>query len=229
MAVGEIDRVIDTPVEEEAELKFQYPGMPTTCDGAEAVVWVETKVCQGSGAYPITSSTTMGGGFNAAVTNGIPNLWGDQLVFVQQGRQRSRAGHQGTHLAALLFQQLPQLFEFAVLLGDDLLRLADHLLDVHSFVGDLFVSFVEVGLQRGQLVGFRRVQHPVGPVRFGQVGGDRPPRIADLHQGVSLSRAAQLGRGRLASGGGAGPGRDAGIAHHDTVVARRILGGAPRR
>ena len=46
MAVGEIDKVIDTPVVEETEPKFQYPGMPTTCDGAEAVVWVETRVCQ---------------------------------------------------------------------------------------------------------------------------------------------------------------------------------------
>jgi pyruvate-ferredoxin/flavodoxin oxidoreductase len=91
MAVGEIDRVIDTPVEEEAERKFQYPGMPTTCDGAEAVVWVETKVCQGSGAYPITSSTTMGGGFNSAVTNGIPNLWGEQLIFMEPESEHSSA------------------------------------------------------------------------------------------------------------------------------------------
>ena len=46
MAVGEIDKVIDTPVVEETEPKFQYPGMPTTCDGAEAVVWVETNITQ---------------------------------------------------------------------------------------------------------------------------------------------------------------------------------------
>ena len=91
MAVGQIDRVIDTPVAEETELKFQYPGMPTTCDGAEAVVWVETRVCQGSGAYPITSSTTMGGGFNAAVTNGIPNLWGEQLIFMEPESEHSSA------------------------------------------------------------------------------------------------------------------------------------------
>ena len=45
--------------------KFEYPGTPTTCDGAEAVVWIETHISQGSGAYPITSSTTMGSGFNA--------------------------------------------------------------------------------------------------------------------------------------------------------------------
>ncbi len=91
MAVGEIDRVIDTPVEAATELKFQYPGMPTTCDGAEAVVWVETRISQGSGAYPITSSTTMGGGFNAAVMNGTPNLWGEQLVFMEPESEHSSA------------------------------------------------------------------------------------------------------------------------------------------
>ncbi len=47
-----------------------YPGIPTTCDGAEAVVHVEINVTQAAGAFPITSSTTMGGGFNAAVMNG---------------------------------------------------------------------------------------------------------------------------------------------------------------
>ena len=44
-----------------------YPGIPTTCDGAEAVVHVEIHVTQGAGAFPITSSTTMGGGYNNAV------------------------------------------------------------------------------------------------------------------------------------------------------------------
>ncbi|MBM81787.1 MAG: pyruvate ferredoxin oxidoreductase [Planctomycetaceae bacterium] len=91
MAVGTIDNTTGTPDAEADEAKFQYPGMPTTCDGAEAVVWVETNVCQGSGAYPITSSTTMGGGFNAAVMNGRPNLWGDQLVFVEPESEHSAA------------------------------------------------------------------------------------------------------------------------------------------
>jgi pyruvate-ferredoxin/flavodoxin oxidoreductase len=76
---------------EAGEPKFEYPGIPTTCDGAEAVVWVETRISQGSGAYPITSSTTMGGGFNAAHMNGIPNLWGDQLVFLEPESEHSAA------------------------------------------------------------------------------------------------------------------------------------------
>ena len=91
MATVDIDRPTDVPVEDPVEPKYQYPGIPTTCDGAEAVVWVETRISQGSGAYPITSSTTMGSGFNAAMMNGVPNLWGDQLVFVEPESEHSAA------------------------------------------------------------------------------------------------------------------------------------------
>src|SRR5258708_6462633 len=73
------------------EVRFQYPGIPTTCDGAEAVVHVESNVCQAAGAYPITSSTTMGGGFNAAVMNGLTNLWGDPLLFFEPESEHSAA------------------------------------------------------------------------------------------------------------------------------------------
>jgi pyruvate-ferredoxin/flavodoxin oxidoreductase len=85
------ERTTDTPDAEAVEKKFQYPGIPTTCDGAEAIVWVETRISQGSGAFPITSSTTMGGGFNQAVSNGVPNLWGDQLVFMEPESEHSAA------------------------------------------------------------------------------------------------------------------------------------------
>src|SRR5688500_13532722 len=71
--------------------KFPYPGIPATCDGAEAVVHVETRISQGAGAFPITSSTTMGGGFNAAVSNGYKNLWGDTLIFVEPESEHSAA------------------------------------------------------------------------------------------------------------------------------------------
>jgi pyruvate-ferredoxin/flavodoxin oxidoreductase len=91
MATATIDRTTRTPEDSAVERKFEYPGMPTTCDGAEAVVWVETRISQGSGAYPITSSTTMGGGFNAAMMNGVPNLWGDPLVFVEPESEHSAA------------------------------------------------------------------------------------------------------------------------------------------
>lgn len=79
------------PEEQREESKYQYPGIPVTCDGAEAVVHVETHISHGSGAYPITSSTTMGGGFNAAVHNGLSNLWGDPLVFLEPESEHSSA------------------------------------------------------------------------------------------------------------------------------------------
>ena len=91
MAIGTRNDVTDTPQAEVAPEKVPYPGIPTTCDGAEAVVWVETHICQGSGAYPITSSTTMAAGFNNAVTSGRPNLWGDQLVFMEPESEHSSA------------------------------------------------------------------------------------------------------------------------------------------
>ncbi len=63
--------------------QLPYPGMLTTTDGAGAVVWVETHISQGAGAYPITSSTTMGQGYQAAVARGDSNLWGDRLLFME--------------------------------------------------------------------------------------------------------------------------------------------------
>src|SRR5436305_1026830 len=73
------------------ERKFQYPGIPTTCDGSETVVHVEINVTQASGAFPITSSTNMGGGYNNAVMNGWKNLWGDTLLFVEPESEHSAA------------------------------------------------------------------------------------------------------------------------------------------
>src|ERR1700704_5492669 len=79
------------PADQAAEQKFESPGIPTTCDGAEAVVHVEIHVAQAAGAYPITSSTTMGGGFNASVMNGYKNLWGDTLMFFEPESEHSAA------------------------------------------------------------------------------------------------------------------------------------------
>jgi pyruvate-ferredoxin/flavodoxin oxidoreductase len=76
---------------EASDTRFEYPGIPTTCDGAEAVVHVEINVTQAAGAYPITSSTTMGGGYNAAVMNGQTNLWGDPLIFFEPESEHSAA------------------------------------------------------------------------------------------------------------------------------------------
>jgi len=79
------------PAEKPVESNYQYPGIPTTCDGAEAVVHVEIHISQTAAAYPITSSTTMGGGFNAAVMNGAKNLFGDPLMFFEPESEHSAA------------------------------------------------------------------------------------------------------------------------------------------
>jgi len=68
-----------------------YPGIPTTADGSGAVVWVETHIAQGAGAYPITSSTSMAHGFNTAVVNGQPNLWGETLQYFEPESEHSSA------------------------------------------------------------------------------------------------------------------------------------------
>jgi len=68
-----------------------YPGIPTTSDGAGGVVWVETNITQGACAYPITSSTTMGTGYETEVANGKKNMWGDSLAFVQPESEHSAA------------------------------------------------------------------------------------------------------------------------------------------
>jgi len=70
---------------------FPYPGIPTTADGAGTVTWVETNITQGACAYPITSSTTMGGGYQAEVANGKRNLWDEPLAFIEPESEHSAA------------------------------------------------------------------------------------------------------------------------------------------
>lgn len=68
-----------------------FPGIPTTSDGAGSVVWVETNITTGACAYPITSSTTMGTGYQMEYSNGKKNLWGDNLLFIQPESEHSAA------------------------------------------------------------------------------------------------------------------------------------------
>ena len=75
----------------QSERRFPFPGIPTTSDGAGMVVWVETNTSQGACAYPITSSTTMGGGYQAEVANGKRNLWGEELAFIEPESEHSAA------------------------------------------------------------------------------------------------------------------------------------------
>jgi pyruvate-ferredoxin/flavodoxin oxidoreductase len=75
----------------ESGKRFPFPGIPTTADGAGTVTWVETNITQGACAYPITSSTTMGGGYQAEVANGKRNLWGESLAFIEPESEHSAA------------------------------------------------------------------------------------------------------------------------------------------
>jgi pyruvate-ferredoxin/flavodoxin oxidoreductase len=69
----------------------RFPGLPVTADGSEAVVWVETHVSQGACAYPITPSTNMGVGYQAAQAAGTKNLWGEPLIFLELESEHSSA------------------------------------------------------------------------------------------------------------------------------------------
>lgn len=70
---------------------FPYPGIATTADGSGTVTWVETHITQGACAYPITPTTTMGGGYGAASANGAKNLWGEPLMFLEPESEHSAA------------------------------------------------------------------------------------------------------------------------------------------
>src|SRR5688500_14374023 len=74
-----------------ASSKPRIPGTATITDGAGAVVWVEIHITQAACAYTITSSTTMGGGYSAAVSNGQKNLWGEKLLFIEPESEHSSA------------------------------------------------------------------------------------------------------------------------------------------
>jgi len=69
----------------------RYPGIPSINDGSGAVVHVEINITQAAGAYPITSSTVMGGGYSSAVANGQKNLWGETLMFIEPESEHSSA------------------------------------------------------------------------------------------------------------------------------------------
>jgi pyruvate-ferredoxin/flavodoxin oxidoreductase len=69
----------------------RYPGLPATVDGSEMIVWAETHVSQGACAYPITSSTNMGAGYQAAQAAGKTNLWGEPLFFLELESEHSSA------------------------------------------------------------------------------------------------------------------------------------------
>jgi pyruvate-ferredoxin/flavodoxin oxidoreductase len=56
--------------------EFPFPGIPSTADGSEAVVWLEIN---------------MEGRYQTAVANGQPNLWGEPLAFLELESEHSSA------------------------------------------------------------------------------------------------------------------------------------------
>ncbi|MBW2691901.1 MAG: pyruvate ferredoxin oxidoreductase, partial [Deltaproteobacteria bacterium] len=75
----------------DSKLEVPFPGQLTATDGTGAVVWVETHISQGACAYPITPSTNMGTQFAYAAANGMRNLWGDPLIFLESESEHSSA------------------------------------------------------------------------------------------------------------------------------------------
>ncbi len=75
----------------QASGNFQYPGIPGTADGSGMVVHVETRACEAGIAYPITPSTSMGVGFQSAFSNGMKNLWGKDIMWLQPESEHSSA------------------------------------------------------------------------------------------------------------------------------------------
>jgi pyruvate-ferredoxin/flavodoxin oxidoreductase len=71
--------------------KFPYPGIPGTTDGSGMVVHVEIRACEAGIAYPITPSTSMGVGYQTAYSNGLLNLWGKPIVWIQPESEHSSA------------------------------------------------------------------------------------------------------------------------------------------
>src|SRR6187549_3873234 len=69
----------------------RYPGIPVVADGSEAIAHVETRISEGSCAYPITPSTTMAALYQAAVADGGTNLWGTPLRFIEPESEHSSA------------------------------------------------------------------------------------------------------------------------------------------
>jgi pyruvate-ferredoxin/flavodoxin oxidoreductase len=71
--------------------RVRFPGIPTICDGSEAIASVEARISEGACSYPITPSTTMPAIYQAAVADGRSNLWGTPLAFLEPESEHSSA------------------------------------------------------------------------------------------------------------------------------------------
>jgi pyruvate-ferredoxin/flavodoxin oxidoreductase len=73
------------------DVPIRFPGTPAIVDGSEAIASVETRLSEIACVYPITPSTTMAAVFQAACANGVTNLWGQPLRFIELESEHSSA------------------------------------------------------------------------------------------------------------------------------------------
>jgi pyruvate-ferredoxin/flavodoxin oxidoreductase len=70
---------------------FRFPGIPTTADGSEAVVWVETHISQAPAPIRSRHRPIWAADINVAVANGQRNLWDEPLAFLELESEHSSA------------------------------------------------------------------------------------------------------------------------------------------
>jgi pyruvate-ferredoxin/flavodoxin oxidoreductase len=59
----------------------RYPGIVSTVDGSDAVVWVESQIAQAACVFPFPPSAAMADAFAAEFSAGKTNLWDEPLQF----------------------------------------------------------------------------------------------------------------------------------------------------
>lgn len=69
----------------------KFPGLVSTADGSNAVVWVESHISQAACVCPITPATAMGDAFARKAAGGERNLWEEPLVYLEAESQQSAA------------------------------------------------------------------------------------------------------------------------------------------
>ena len=77
-----------------------YPGIVSTVDGANAVVWVESNIAQAACVFPIPPSAAMADAFAAEFSAARCNLWEDRLgFFVAESAHSAASACEGFALA----------------------------------------------------------------------------------------------------------------------------------
>jgi pyruvate-ferredoxin/flavodoxin oxidoreductase len=79
------------PLSVVAGAPFKYPGIPGTSDGASMCVHVESHGSEAGIAYPITPSTAMGVAYQTNFANGMKNVWGKTITWLQPESEHSAA------------------------------------------------------------------------------------------------------------------------------------------